>query len=249
MAKNTGADELKLIGLLWRESPASPRSGLTTRSITSLAVDLADREGVEAVTIRRLASEAGVTSMALYPHIAGRAELLELMLDQVAGATYETVGLPDDADWRARFNAIAAANWASCWKHPWITDAAPGRPVPGPGASSKYETELQALDGTGLTDLEMEHTLTALISLVHGTARAALANRRSREPGEKDDTQWWSGIEPVLAAAIGDPARFPTAARVSGTLGEATGKANDPEGAFRHGVELLIAGIALQRGL
>src|SRR5699024_11997666 len=86
------------------------------------------------------------------------------MLDHVAGVTYETVTIPEGADWRERVTAIAEANWASCQAHPWITDLATGRPVPGPGASTKYETELRALDGIGLTDIEMEHTLTALLS-------------------------------------------------------------------------------------
>lgn len=246
MAKRTGVDEFKLIGLLWRESPASARSGISTQSITALAVELADSEALDAVTIRRLAQEAGVTAMALYPHIGGRAELVELMLDRVAGSTYEAIALPADADWRAHITAIAEANWASCRAHPWITDLTPGRPVPGPGTSAKYETELRALDGIGLTDMEMEHTLTALLSLVQGTARAALAGQASRQPGENDDADWWANIEPALTAAIGDAARFPTASRVSRALGEATGKANDPEGAYQRGVGLFLDGIAQQ---
>lgn len=246
MAKRTGVDEFTLIGLLWRDSPAGPRSGISTRSVTALAVGLADREGLDAVTIRRLAEEAGVTAMALYPHIGGRAELVELMLDHVAGATYQTVAIPEGADWRARITAIAAANWASCHAHPWITDLATGRPVPGPGASAKYEAELRALDGIGLTDIEMEHTLTALLALVQGTARAALAAGRARKPGEHHDSDWWANIEPALTAAIGDRTRFPTATRVSRTLGEETGMANDPEGAYRRGIAVFIDGIARQ---
>ena len=89
MAKRTGVDEFKLIGLLWRDSPVSPRSGISTQSVTTLAVDLADREGLDAVTIRRLAEEAGVTAMALYPHIGGRAELVELI--QPVSASKSTI--------------------------------------------------------------------------------------------------------------------------------------------------------------
>lgn len=145
-------------------------------------------------------------------------------VDRVAGATYETVSVPDGTDWRERVTVIADANWASCQAHPWITDLAFGRPVPGPGASAKYETELRALDGIGLSDIDMEHTLTALLSLVQGTARAALAARRSRASGEDPDTDWWSRIEPALSATIGEPNRYPTASRVSRALGERTGR-------------------------
>lgn len=119
--------------------------------------------------------------------------------------------------------------------------------MPGPGASAKYEAELRALDGIGLTDIEMDHTLTALVSLVHGTARATIAIQRSREPDEQNDAGWWANIEPALTAAIGDQTRFPTASRVSQALGEATGKANDPEGAYRRGVTLFLEGLARQR--
>lgn len=244
MTRTSRIDELKLLSLLWNESPSSTRSGISRQGITSLAVDLADREGLAAVTIRRLAAEAGVTAMALYPHIGGRPELIELMLDRVAGLTYEKSGEPDDPNWRVRISAIADANWRSCREHPWIIDANPGRPVPGPGASAKYETELRAFEGIGLSDIEMDHTLTALVSLVHGTARATIASERARRSGEQDDTEWWATIGPALAATIGDHNRFPTASRVSRALGDATGMANDPEGAYRRGVTLFLEGLA-----
>ena len=99
------------------------------------------------------------------------------------------------------------------------------------------------LVGTGLVQL-IGGTLTALISLVQGTARAAFAAEHAREPDEADDTGWWSSIEPTIQAVIGDAGRFPTASRVSQALGEATGKANDPEGAYRRGLALLLDGLA-----
>ncbi|MDA0563836.1 TetR/AcrR family transcriptional regulator [Streptomonospora sp. S1-112] len=238
------ADPLKLIGLLWREQPPAPRSGITTRQVVALAVDLADREGVDAVTIRRVAEEAGVTAMALYPHIGGRSELLELMFDHVAGQTYERAPAPVAAHWRERLEAVARANWAACVRHPWITDLSPGRPAPGPGTSAKYETELRALDGIGLSEVEMDQTLTALLALVTGAARAAVAAHRVREHSRTSDTEWWRAIEPALAAAMGDSDRFPVAGRVSRAVGESTGRANDAEGAYRLGLSLLLDGLA-----
>lgn len=246
MARRTEVDELKLVGLLWGAAPAGTRKGLSTATVTALAVELADAEGLEAVTTRRLADLAGVTAMALYPHVGGRAELVELMLDRVAGATYEGRPLPERAPWRELVTAVAEANWASCHAHPWTTGLVAGRRVPGPGASLKYDTELRALDGIGLTDLEMEHTLTALLALVQGTAQAAIAARALQRTGQ-DDVGWWSRLEPALTAAVGDPTRFPTADRVASALGQ-TGKANDPEGAYRQGVQLLLDGIARRIG-
>lgn len=246
MTKRPGIDELKLIGLLWRESPASPRSGVSKENVVALAIELADREGLDAVTIRRLAEQVGVSPMALYPHIGGRAELVELMLDRVAGLTYETRAIPNTSNWQKRVIAIAEANWSSFHDHAWLSEFTAGRQIPGPGASAKYETELNALDGLGLSDLEMEHTLTAILSLAQGTARAALAAASSRRQGDDLDRDWWATIGPEIAAAIGDDTRFPTASRVSSALGDETGKANDPEGAFRHGIRLLVEGIAVR---
>lgn len=243
MKNATGIDELKLLGLLWRDSVVSPRSGLNTKTIVSLAIQVADQEGLRAVTIRRLATEAGVTAMALYPHIAGRPELIELMLDHIAETVYAEAGALGHAEWTDRVKAIAEANWRSCLAHPWTTEIPAGRSVPGPGVSRKYEIELQALDNIGLTDIEMDYTLTALLALVHGTARASITTSAARAAEHQSDAQWWAALESQLASVMGDPARFPTATRVSRTLGEATGKANDPEGAYRRGVDVFIYGL------
>ena len=89
----------------------------------------------------------------------------------------------------------------------------------------------------------MDQTLTALLSLVHGTARASLEVRRSRGIDEQDDARWWSSVEPALTIAMGDSTRFPTASRVARALGEATGSSDDPEGAYRRGLALLIDGL------
>lgn len=240
-------DALKLIGLLWRESPAGSRSGISTGSITTLAVGIADREGIDAVTLRRVAHDAGVTAMALYPHIGGRLELIELMLDQVAAETYGEALLSETQDWWARIEAIALANWTNCLRHPWITEHAHGRPVPGPGSSEKYETELRALDGIGLSEVEMEHTLTALITFVNGVARATLADRHSQDRSGRDDAQWWGQVEPVLSTFVGYRQKYPIAVRVSEALGNTTGKANDPEGAYKFGLSLLLDGLAKRR--
>ena len=247
--KDRQVDALKLIGLLWREpyTERGPRSGASTSSVTALAVHIADREGIEAVTLRRIAQEASVTAMALYPHIGGRLELIELMLDQVAADVYDRVAIPEAPDWRTRIEAIAEANWKNCLRHPWITEHAPGRSVPGPGSSTKYEIELQALDDIGLSDVEMEHTLTALITFVNGIARATLANRRSRDQSGRDDVQWWQQIEPTLSTFVRYRQKFPIAVRVSRTLGDTTGKANDPESVYRFGLSLLLDGLAARR--
>lgn len=233
-------DPVKLIGLLWKPTETVSRSGLTLRRITDAAIAVADREGLDALTLRRVAGDLGVSAMALYPYIAGRSELIEVMLDAVAAEVYAS---PPAGPWRARVERIAQANWDHHMAHPWTVDVAPGRPVPGPGVSGKYEAELAALDGLGLSDLEMDRALTAILGLVSSAARGTLSLRRIREESSLTDAQWWESVGPSLGAAMAGNS-YPVAQRVSASLGEATGLATDPEGAFRFGLELLLDGLS-----
>ncbi|GAA3470658.1 TetR/AcrR family transcriptional regulator [Nonomuraea roseola] len=236
-------DPAKLIGLLWRPTEAVSRSGLTPKVITRAAIALADQEGLDALTIRRVAGDLGVSTMALYPYIAGRSELVELMLDAVATEVYAHTTPPAQAgQWRARIEHIAQANWDHHMAHPWTVDIAAGRPVPGPGISGKYEIELSALDGLGLSDIEMDQTLTAILGLVSNAARETISLRRVRQESSLTDTQWWESVGPSLGKAMAG-ASYPVARRVAASLGEATGLATDPEGAFRFGLGMLMDGL------
>ncbi|MFI6909068.1 TetR/AcrR family transcriptional regulator [Nonomuraea sp. NPDC050394] len=237
-------DPIKLIGLLWKPTEAVSRSGLTPRRVTGAAIAVADAEGLDALTIRRVAGDLGVSPMALYPHVAGRAELIELMLDAVAAEVYATGPPPAAAaTWRARIERVAQANWDHHMTHPWTVDVAPGRPVPGPGVSGKYEAELAALDGLGLGDIEMDQTLTAVLGLVSSSARGVISMRRVWQESSLTDVQWWESVAPALATAMGGVS-YPIAQRVSTTVGETTGMSTDPEGAFRLGLAMLMDGLA-----
>ncbi|MER5420261.1 TetR/AcrR family transcriptional regulator [Streptosporangium roseum] len=236
-------DPAKLIGLLWRPTETVSRSGLTPKVITRAAITLADTEGLDALTIRRVAGDLGVSTMALYPYIAGRPELVELMLDAVAAQVYAHTTPPARAGrWRVRIEHIAQANWNHHMAHPWTVDITAGRPIPGPGVSGKYEAELSALDGLGLSDIEMDQTLTAILGLVSNAARETISLRRIRQESSLTDAQWWESVGPIMGAAMAG-ASYPVAARVSASLGEATGLATDPEGAFRFGLGMLIDGL------
>lgn len=244
-------DPVKLVGLLWRPtestgltSSGNGRSGLTPKLITDAAVKVADAEGLDAITLRRVAEELGVSAMTLYPYIAGRPELIELMLDAVASEVYTSVEKPGGlADWRDRVRRIVTANWDHHLRHPWTVEVKAGRPVPGPWVCEKYETELAGLDGIGLSDLQMEYTLTSLLATVSALAREEIELERSRAESEQSDRDWWNEISPILGAAMAGRS-YPIANRVGSTLGEVTGKAADPRGALEHATEVLLTGLA-----
>src|SRR5690242_21950187 len=86
--------------------PAEPRgSGLTRDAIVAAAIEIADEEGIEAVSIRRLATKLETRPMSLYTHIEHKGELVDLMIDESMGETHLPGEVP--ADWREALRQIA----------------------------------------------------------------------------------------------------------------------------------------------
>ena len=142
--------------------------------------------------------------MTLYTYVPGKAELLDLMLD----AAYQrmpragTAGQP----WRQRVTAIAAENRALFEAHPWAAAISTARPPLGPGLMAKYEHELSALDGLGLTDIQMDAALTHLLTFVQAWARAA-AEQATRQDTAMDEEH---GGRPARPCLNGSSTRAPT---------------------------------------
>ncbi len=112
--------------LLWGEPKVpsrGPKPGLDLARIVRTAIELADAEGLAALSMRRVAERLGVGAMSLYTYIPGKAELLDLMLDQVQGELLMEE-LPG-GDWRARLEARARQDWALYERHPWLLQICP----------------------------------------------------------------------------------------------------------------------------
>lgn len=117
------------------------------------------------------------------------------------------------------------------------------RPPLGPQVTARYDYELRAVEGIGLTDLEMDAVVTLVDSYVHGAVRGAVeAARAARDTGLTDE-QWWRAHAPYLEKVM-DPARFPIAARVGAAAGEEYQAATDPTRAFDFGLARVLDGIA-----
>ncbi|MQS16694.1 TetR/AcrR family transcriptional regulator [Streptomyces kaniharaensis] len=248
MATNrSGAgDPARTLALLWGEPTTAagrrgPRQAHSTAEIATMAVKLADAEGVEAVTMRRVAQALGLSPMALYTYVPGKAELLDLMLDTVYARMPRST--PADDGWRARAAAVADDNRALYRAHPWVAAVSTSRPPLGPGLMAKYEYELRALDGTGLDDIELDAALTHLLGFVQTCARMAADERAARQDSAMSDEQWWAGNAELLARVF-DPERYPTAARVGAAAGEAHGGACSPAHAYEFGLSRVLDGLA-----
>jgi AcrR family transcriptional regulator len=238
-----GGDPARSFALLWRGRERSARAGrsrLSVDTIVAAAIELADAEGLPALSMRRVADRLGVGVMSLYTYVPGKAELVDVMLDTV----YGEADLPEPAEegWRARLERIARSNRSLYRRHPWLLQVATSRPVLGPNVIAKYDHELQAVAGLGLTEIEMDLLVTVIADYVHGAVRAAVEADQAEQRTGMTDEQWWLAYAPFLNTIV-DASRYPTATRVGTAAGEAYGAASDPKHAFEFGLERVLDGI------
>ena len=240
--RTSGGDPARTLALLWRaEEPSrrGPRPRLDVDAVVDAAIALADEQGLGAVTMRALAARLGVSAMALYGYVPGKEELVDLMLDALY-ARMERAPWPETVGWRERARDVAEATRALYAAHPWAAAVSTARPPLGPGLMAKYEHELAAFDGAGLSDVDRDAALSLLLAFVQGAAAAVAA--AAAAPGT--DEEWWERAGPLLARVI-DPERYPLAARVGAAAGEAHGSAHDPRHAYEFGLERVLDGLAV----
>jgi AcrR family transcriptional regulator len=148
--------------LVWdAPAPAGNRGGgLTREAIVAAAVAVADGDGLDAVSIRRVAGDLGVRPMSLYTHIASKEDLLDLMVNEVIAEALVPEPLP--ADWRAAVREIAVRSHDAFVAHPWTLQAFSQRPRVGPNTLRHGEQSIAAVAGLGL-DPSTAATLLAVV--------------------------------------------------------------------------------------
>ena len=235
-------DPQRTIELLWgvRRRRRGPRPSLSGEQVVAKAIELADRDGLGGLSMRRLADELGITAMSLYGYVPGKAELLDVMADRAYGEI-NLHGAPA-GPWQARLAALAQQHWALLLSHPWLLHIAASRPLLGPNVTALYDAELAAVDGLGLTDTDMDLIASLLDDYVRGAARTAADAADAQARTGMSDQQWWDAYGPLLAEVL-DPARYPTAVRVGAAAGAEYGAAHDPARSFRFGLQRIIDGI------
>jgi AcrR family transcriptional regulator len=246
--KSAAPDPARSLALLWGSHSKPGRSGLTVRAIVDTAIELADAQGLEAVSMRQVAEQLKAGTMSLYTHVPGKGELTDLMFDTVYADLYADVDEPaqQPGGWRGGMEFVARRNWEALMAHPWIHEVPAIRNALGPNITLKYEAELRPLDGLGLTDVEMDSALTLVLTHVQGTARAAAEHQRTQRESGLTDQEWWLTTGPLLdryMAGLAD--RFPVAGRVGTAAGEQHQAALDSDHAFRFGLDRILDGIQL----
>ena len=182
------------VDLLWgrrERGKRGPRPGLSAEAIVEAAVRIADAEGLEAISMARVASNLGFTTMSLYRYVASKDELLQLMFNASAlGA--ESLVLEGD-DWRSRLRSWAIIQRDMLDLHPWITQMSMPAPPLAPNSLHFVERGLEALDGTGLTDTEKMRAIGLISSytlseakMANDAARAAAALAKAGQAGQAE---------------------------------------------------------------
>ncbi|MFC0627954.1 TetR/AcrR family transcriptional regulator [Kribbella deserti] len=246
--KGSAPDPARSLALLWGPQTRPGRSGVTVRSIVTAALELADTEGLDAVSMRAVAERLKVGTMTLYTHVPGRSELTDLMLDSIYGELYADVAEPSrqPGGWRGAMEFVARRNWEVMDAHPWMHELNVGRTGFGPNSTLRYEAELRPLDGLGLTDVEMDSALALVLSHVEFVARQAAAHRRTQQESGQTDEEWWVSTAPLLERVMaGSAEAFPLAARVGTSAGQEHRALLAPDHALAFGLARILDGLAL----
>ena len=194
-----------------------PKARYSRDAIASAAVALADAEGLDAVTMRRIAAELGLGTMSLYNYVPTKDHLIQLMIDQVGGEYRFPGGAARDV--RQAIVDLARQGRDITQRHPWLPRVVISRPpLMGPAALRYVNYFLGLLGGTGL-DIAAKMELLGLVNgfaINYGGMQATLAEERTRT-GVSAEQQAaaqvsrlvaaaTSGRYPNLAAALGAPA-------------------------------------------
>ncbi|KJS52927.1 TetR family transcriptional regulator [Streptomyces rubellomurinus subsp. indigoferus] len=197
--------------LLWGP-PARPTRGpkpaLSLERIAAAGVEIADAEGLAAVSMQKVAGLLDFTKMSLYRYVPGKAELVALMVESVSGEPPEAAA---DADWRDQLTAWAHALTERFSRHPWLLDATVGPRLLGPRELAWLERVVAALEGKGLTGPERMDAAVLLAGHVRGIALQA----RGSGPGGSPEAELLAALGsvvlrhadryPALADAMADP--------------------------------------------
>jgi len=153
-------------------SPDSPaQRPLSRERILQVALQRADTEGIEALSMRKLAQELGVKAMSLYNHVANKDDMVDGMVDLVVAE----IELPRlDIDWKTAMRQRAISAHTVLLRHPWVTMALMSRVNVGPAMLRYVEATLACLVEAGFSYPLADYTWNALDSHIYGFTLQAL---------------------------------------------------------------------------
>lgn len=251
-------DARRSMALLWRtqqeEAPRpGPKPGLTVDAIIAAAIEIADEQGMAALSMRTVGERLGRTGMALYTYVPSKGELVDLMYDTVIAEAHHTYDLGDG--WRPALTAWSEDLWAFYLRHPWVLQVSQARPVLGPNEYVVLDEVLRILFETGLDAAALRQVTGALFQFVRGVAQVVAEAREASAATGTSDEEWWYARSALLSEMAPDfDQRFPMVAKIarSGgfTLADETVPYQEQAATetFRTGLTALLDGIEKAAG-
>lgn len=218
-----------------QERPPRRGSGPDLLEIVAAAAALADREGLEAVSLRRVSTALGSGTASFYRVLDSRDELLDRMVDAVLG-----LHIPPEAsgEWLADLATVARNRRAMLNAHPWLGTELAGRPAIGPNALTHHERALAAAAGYADDPTAASSAVETVLAYVLGAAARESAETRTRRRSGLTEEQWRTSVAPYLQQAL-NSGTYPHLERM---MQEATDL--DPDERFERGLTCVLAGLA-----
>ncbi|AHI00621.1 TetR/AcrR family transcriptional regulator C-terminal domain-containing protein [Kutzneria viridogrisea] len=226
--------------LVWRrlaDQRRRQRPALSIDQIVRTAIQIADAEGVQALTMRRVATDLGSGTTSLYRYVTGKDELLELMVDAVHGEL-EVPEQPSE-DWRVDLALIAHRQRAMALRHPWFATEVGSRPPIGPQALRWIEFALTAAGGVSRDITVASALLGAVNNYVLGAAVNELSEQEAQRRTGLTEDQWRAVVAPYIREVVIESGDFPEATR---RIIDAVDLNHDEQ--FEIGLQCLLDGIA-----
>ncbi len=202
------------------------RATRTRDEVAAAALELVDEEGLDRLSMRRLAQRLGVGTMTLYGYFRSKEELLHALVDVAAAGAPPP---PDEGDWQDRLRTIAWRWHRGLERHPALVEVRLRRPILAPAALRGTEAGLQALVDAGFDTAAAARGFRTLFLYVFGyaTFSAGQAGEPARAELDAAISALPAGEYPIVSRS---------AAELAVTLG------GDEQ--FADGLELLLAGLA-----
>ena len=211
-----------------------PKPAHSRDDIAAVGIRLADAEGLDAVTMRRVASELGTGTTSLYRYVDRKEDIYDLMIDAVLG---EDTPPTLTGDWRTDLTALALRMRDRMLRHPWLGALSALRPSLGPNSLAWMEFTFAAVDGIGLTADEMIITSGAVTTFVLGATVTELAER-----GLSASRAQWMAAQGSYGDALATGDSYPVLARIMRDA-ELPHQENIAEIAFAQGLAQVLDGL------
>jgi AcrR family transcriptional regulator len=211
--------------------PTGPerRIQLTRDRVMAAAIELADRDGIESISMRKLAQELGVEAMSLYTHVRNKSDLLDGMADAVISQIPVSA---EGTDWKASLRQLALAARSVMLRHPWAPRTVEAQAAPGPAALHYVNAVLGILREGGFSVAQTHHALHILGSRLLGFTQALFDDSGDLEPEA-------AALASALGASHPYVVEMALAVTHDGTLGRC-----DDDAEFKFALDFILDGLA-----